>query len=102
MFERFGGCQCRTLWMIQDSVVRSSVTVGLTYLLTYLRWKGTKERARRCAQPLKHKRRLPAHRDEEATSEVMDGPHSVIFDEAENRLHAQKALLEFLILNRLD
>ena len=36
---------------------------------------------------------LPAHREEEATSEVMDGPHSVIFDEAENRLHAQKAIL---------
>ena len=36
---------------------------------------------------------LPAHRDDEATSEVMDGPHSVIWDEAENRLHAQKAIL---------
>ena len=36
---------------------------------------------------------LPAHRDDEATSEVMDGAHSVIFDEAENRLHAQKAIM---------
>jgi ornithine carbamoyltransferase len=36
---------------------------------------------------------LPAHRDEEATSEVMDGANSVIFDEAENRLHAQKAIM---------
>ena len=36
---------------------------------------------------------LPAHRDDEATSAVMDGPHSVIFDEAENRLHAQKAIM---------
>ena len=36
---------------------------------------------------------LPAHREEEATSEIMDGPHSVIFDEAENRLHAQKAIM---------
>ena len=36
---------------------------------------------------------LPAHRDDEATSEVMDGRHSVIFDEAENRLHAQKAIM---------
>jgi ornithine carbamoyltransferase len=36
---------------------------------------------------------LPAHREEEATSAIMDGPHSVIFDEAENRLHAQKAVM---------
>ena len=36
---------------------------------------------------------LPAHRGEEATAEVMDGPQSVIFTEAENRLHAQKAVL---------
>ncbi|NQY59314.1 ornithine carbamoyltransferase [Cognatishimia sp.] len=40
---------------------------------------------------------LPAHRDEEATSSVMDGPHSVIFDEAENRLHAQKAIMRWCL-----
>jgi ornithine carbamoyltransferase len=40
---------------------------------------------------------LPAHRGEEITSEVMDGPQSRVFDQAENRLHAQKALLEFLL-----
>ena len=42
---------------------------------------------------------LPAHRDEEASSAVMDGPQSVIFDEAENRLHAQKAVMKWCIEN---
>lgn len=40
---------------------------------------------------------LPAHRNDEATSDVMDGPHSVIFDEAENRLHAQKAIMRWCL-----
>jgi ornithine carbamoyltransferase len=40
---------------------------------------------------------LPAHRDDEATSAVMDGPHSVIWDEAENRLHAQKAIVRWCL-----
>ncbi|MHC8440998.1 MAG: ornithine carbamoyltransferase [Candidatus Eutrophobiaceae bacterium] len=42
---------------------------------------------------------LPAHRGEEVTAEVIDGPHSVVWDEAGNRLHAQKALLELLLEN---
>jgi ornithine carbamoyltransferase len=42
---------------------------------------------------------LPAHRGEEVAAEVIDGPHSVVFDEAENRLHAQKAILKVLLAN---
>jgi ornithine carbamoyltransferase len=43
---------------------------------------------------------LPAHRGEEITDEVMDGPQSVVFDQTENRLHAQKSLLAFLLGGR--
>ena len=41
---------------------------------------------------------LPAHRDEEVTSEVIDGPHSVVWDQAENRLYVQQSIL----INLLD
>jgi ornithine carbamoyltransferase len=43
---------------------------------------------------------LPAHRGDEVTASVADGPHSVVFDQAENRLHAQKALLAFLLAEK--
>ncbi len=43
---------------------------------------------------------LPAHRGEEVTAEVIDGPQSVVWDEAENRMHTQKALMEYLLLGQ--
>ena len=45
---------------------------------------------------------LPAHRGEEVSAEVIDGSQSVVWDEAENRMHGQKALMEFLLLGQLD
>ncbi len=45
---------------------------------------------------------LPAHRGEEVAADVIDGPQSVVWDEAENRLHAQKALLEYLVCGRIE
>ncbi|MXS83587.1 ornithine carbamoyltransferase [Nitrosomonas oligotropha] len=45
---------------------------------------------------------LPAHRGEEVSAEVLDGPQSVVWDEAENRLHTQKALMEYLLLGKIN
>jgi ornithine carbamoyltransferase len=44
---------------------------------------------------------LPAHRGEEVEADVIDGPQSVVWDEAENRMHAQKALMEYLLLGKV-
>jgi len=45
---------------------------------------------------------LPAHRGEEVTADVIDGAQSVVWDEAENRLHVQKALMEYLLLGKIE
>ena len=44
---------------------------------------------------------LPAHRGEEVAAGVIDGAQSVVWDEAENRLHVQKALMEYLLLGKV-
>jgi ornithine carbamoyltransferase len=45
---------------------------------------------------------LPAHRGEEVAADVLDGPQSVVWEEAENRLHVQKALMEYLLLGKIE
>ena len=45
---------------------------------------------------------LPAHRGEEVDADVIDGPQSVVWDEAENRMHVQKALMEYLLRGKLE
>ena len=45
---------------------------------------------------------LPAHRGEEVSADVLEGPQSIVWDEAENRLHVQKALMEYLLLGRIE
>lgn len=64
-------------------------------------WVVDAEKMRRAAPDALFMHCLPAHRGEEVTAEVIDGPQSVVWDEAENRLHAQKALLEYLVIGRV-
>ena len=45
---------------------------------------------------------LPAHRGEEVASDIIDDPQSIVWEEAENRLHTQKALMEYLILGEIN
>lgn len=45
---------------------------------------------------------LPAHRGEEVSAEVIDGPQSIVWEEAENRMHVQKALVEYLLLGKSE
>ncbi len=64
-------------------------------------WQVDAEMMRAAAKDALFMHCLPAHRGEEVAAEVIDGPQSVVWDEAENRLHTQKALLEFLLLGKI-
>jgi ornithine carbamoyltransferase len=71
-------------------------------LRDFARWMVDADMMRRAKADALFMHCLPAHRGEEVAAEVIDGPQSVVWDEAENRLHAQKALLEFLVCGRVN
>jgi N-acetylornithine carbamoyltransferase len=60
-------------------------------------WITTTEKLDLCAKDVIYMHCLPADRGMEVTDEVIDGPHSLVFDEAENRLHAQKAIMTLIM-----
>ena len=64
-------------------------------------WKVDAEMMRAAKKKARFMHCLPAHRGEEVDAAVIDGPQSVVWDEAENRLHTQKALMEFLLLGKV-
>ena len=70
-------------------------------LAAFADWQVDAEMMRRARPDALFMHCLPAHRGEEVSAEVIDGPQSVVWDEAENRLHVQKALMEFLLLGRV-
>ena len=65
-------------------------------------WQGDGDMMRVAAKDSVFMHCLPAHRGEEVSAEVIDGTQSVVWDEAENRLHVQKALMEYLLLGKID
>ncbi len=64
-------------------------------------WQVDRDMMRAAAKDALFMHCLPAHRGEEVAAEVIDGPQSVVWEEAENRLHTQKALLEFLVIGKV-
>jgi len=71
----------------------TDVGQGLSLIEKYPDWRCNAERIALGKERLIYMHPLPADRGREVTDEVIDGPHSVVYDEAENRLHVQKALM---------
>jgi ornithine carbamoyltransferase len=71
-------------------------------LRAFAQWKVDADMMRQAKPDALFMHCLPAHRGEEVDADVIDGPQSVVWDEAENRLHAQKALLEYLVCGRVN
>ena len=71
-------------------------------LRAFARWNVNPDMMRRAKPDALFMHCLPAHRGEEVDADVIDGPQSVVWDEAENRLHVQKALLEYLVCGRVN
>jgi ornithine carbamoyltransferase len=65
-------------------------------------WQVTSEMLARAKSDVLFMHCLPAHRGEEVSADVIDGAHSVVWDEAENRMHAQKALMEYLVRGEIS
>ena len=71
-------------------------------LRAFAQWKVDADMMRQARPDALFMHCLPAHRGEEVDADVIDGPQSVVWDEAENRLHAQKALLEYLVCGHVN
>ena len=74
---------------------------ALAVYKAFKQWMVTEEMMRAANPQALFMHCLPAHRGEEVAASVIDGPQSVVWDEAENRLHAQKALMEFLLKDKI-
>ena len=88
-------------WRARLAVVALSCVVLALVALALLDAQPPAEMMRAAKPDARFMHCLPAHRGEEVDADVIDGPQSVVWDEAENRMHAQKALMEFLLLGRL-
>jgi ornithine carbamoyltransferase len=87
-------CVATDTWVSMGDEAKGSVSERHNLLLPY---RVTNDLLRHAADDAVFMHCLPAHRGEEVTSEVLDGPQSVVWDEAENRLHAQKGILAWCL-----